>query len=429
MNLFDACIDTVQQTLKDYGVLKVLCEHAHSLDPALRLNALWALKHLVDSSSVELKKRCVEELGPGWLVRLICDDTEDEALFSTRTRGSDEMDEDTDMGVPVDHGHSWQFYKTPSTSRQQQQPEVPLILRLAEARLASLQEAETDPVRKARHDDLAIQEQGLGFIRNLIGGAHPNSTVDPTDTTEMIDYLFNTLGQDRLFDILASKLRAKVLHPFSRRGAGSASAAAGTETRIVPPHSKVIEAVIYILVHIAASVPQHRQIVMAQTALLQQLVRLLDSTTPSAGATPTEPATGAGSSNSHQKSKNGLGSANGNSQGGHGIIPTSSGSRRRSSGGGSSPARTQSQTQAQSQAQSQSHSGGNDKEIRLALCYLVNNLSWQENDHDAGASSQRAGELRRLGFQSRLDLIAVADDEYDVRERAKSALWQMKQGL
>ncbi|RYO86565.1 hypothetical protein DL766_003440 [Monosporascus sp. MC13-8B] len=355
----------MRDSLVEYGVLKVLCEHAHSLDPILRLNALWALKHLVDSAPVELKKKCVEELESGWLVRLICDDTEDEALFSARIKG-DEMDEDTDMGLSEDQGRNWlstSFYKASSPIRQQH--ESP-ILQMAEARLTALREAEMNPVRKARHDDLAIQEQGLGFIRNLIGGSHSSSSVDSTnDTTEMIDYLFNTLGQDRLFEILASKLRPKVLHAFNRRGIGTTTGTATTETRVVPPHFKVIEAVIYILVHIAASVPRHRQVVMAQTDLLRQLVRLLD---PSASSP--------------------------------GVSANDSSSR-----------------------------GGGDKEVRLALCHLLNNLSWQDDDRDAPACSQRSSELRRLGFVSRLDHIAHADDELDVRERAKSALWQMKQGI
>ena len=427
-----------QQSLVEYNALEVLCELAHSQDPRLRLNALWALKHLVDSSSIELKKKSVEELQSGWLVRLICDDMEDEALFSTRPRVGDEMDEDTDMGVPVDQGNTWQsaFNRRPSaTARQQtqQQPETALIIQLAESKIAALRDAETDPVKKARHDDLAIQEQALGFIRNLIGGAHPSSSGDSTnDTTEMIDYLFNTLGQDRLFDILGSKLRPKVLHPFSRRGAAygasSAAAGAGAETRIVPPSTKVIEAVIYILVHMAASVPRHRQVVVAQKGLMQEFVRLLDTISPAAAAgAPPDPIIGTdgnsdGSRPPH-KDKNVNGGANGHGNGnGNGAIPSS---RRRNSAAAAAAAAAVTAVTASSS--SQAH--GNHKEIRLGLCYMVNNLSWQDDDRDAEACAQRSNELRQIGFQSRLEHIAHADDELDVRERAKSALWQMKQGV
>ncbi|KAI1083891.1 ARM repeat-containing protein [Whalleya microplaca] len=336
----------MRESLVAAGILKVLCEHAHSTNASLRLSALWALKHLVDSASVNLKKRCVEELESGWLVRLICDDTEDEALFSARARSDrqtaqevlDDIDQDMDLDLTDEPERPWlstSFYQG-STTRS-----VPegRILRQAETRLSQLREAELSPVRKARHDDLAIQEQGLGFIRNLIGGAHSGISADSAnDTTEMIDFLFSTLGQDRLFEILSSKLKVKVLHPYNRRGA------TGSEARVLPPQAKIIEAVIYILVHIAASIPKHRQLVISQTELLKQLVKLLSS---------------------------------------------------------------------------------QDREVRIATCHLINNLTWQDNASDAKSCSQRAVELKNLGFLKQLETLKD-HDELDVCERAKSALWQMK---
>ncbi|GAP90081.1 putative armadillo repeat protein [Rosellinia necatrix] len=340
----------MRDRLVDANVLEVLCEHAHSLNSALRLNALWALKHLVDSANIDYKKRCVEELESGWLVQLICDDTEDEALYSARARSErqststtpDVMDEDVDMAHTEDQSRTWftnALFKTMSTS-----PKSDIrILQLAEPLLATLKEVEQNPVRKARHDDLAIQEQGLDFIRNLIGGAHSSNSPDSTsDTAEMIDYLLNTLGQDRLFTILASKLKPKVFHPLSRRGSSN-----GSETRVLPPQAKIVAAVIYILVHIAASIPRHRQLVIAQTSLLTLLAKLFNS---------------------------------------------------------------------------------QDREVRVALCHLINNLTWQDDMSDASACSQRATELRNLGFLRKLENLNQSDDELDVRERAKCALWQMKQG-
>lgn len=331
----------IMQALTRAGILKVLCDHARSLNAALRLNALWALKHLVHSASVDLKKTCLEELESGWLVQLICDDTEDDALFSARSRGDkqvpgalDDFDEDMDIDDPS-RASSYRplNVRLPTDSR---------IIRLADARLASLREAELNPVRKARHDDLAIQEQGLGFIRNLIGSAQSSSSGDSTnDTAEMIDFLFNTLGQDRFFTILATKLRVKVLHAFSgRRGIS------GSDTRVLYPQAKIIEAVVYILVHMAASIPRHRQLVISQTELLKLLAGLFNS---------------------------------------------------------------------------------QDREVRVALCHLLNNLTWQDDVNDAPACSQRAVELKKLGFLSKLESLGH-DDEVDVRERAKSALWQMKHG-
>ncbi|KAI1460836.1 ARM repeat-containing protein [Annulohypoxylon moriforme] len=336
----------MREPLIEAGVLKALCEHAHSHHASLRLNSLWALKHLVHSASVELKKRTVEELESGWLVRLICDDTEDDALFSAKSRSEreaaretlEDMDEDIDMGLSEDQYRNWlstSFYKTPTTRA----PSDIRILRRAEGRLENLREAEINPIRKARHDDLAIQEQGLGLIRNLIGAAHiSNGTDSPNDTTEMIDFLFSTLGQDRLFEILASKL-PKNPNPFSQRNG------TGVETVVLPQQTKIIESVIYILVHIAASIPRHRQLVVSQTELLKQLASLFNN---------------------------------------------------------------------------------QDREVRVALCHLINNLTWQDNASDGPGCSQRASELKKLGFLTKLEALKEGDDELDVRERAKSALWQMK---
>ncbi|KAI1633919.1 armadillo repeat protein [Biscogniauxia mediterranea] len=339
----------MRESLVEAGIMKVLCEHAKSVNSSLRLNALWALKHLVDFANIDLKKRCVEELNSGWLVKLIRDDIEDDAMSLDKTRNErsavhalDDMDEDMDMGIGDDQSRNWlssSFYRTPHTSRAQTESRV---LQLANERLAALREAELNPIRKARHDDLAIQEQGLGFIRNLICGAHSSNGPDTAnDTSEMIDYLFSAMGQDELFRILASKLRVRVLQPYSRHST------LGSEARVLPPQAKIIESVIYTLVHIAASIPRHRQLVIAQTELLIQLAKLFNS---------------------------------------------------------------------------------QDREVRVALCHLINNLTWQDDITDAPGCSQRAVELRKLGFLSKLEALGQSDDELDVRERAKSALWQMKHG-
>ncbi|KAI8263310.1 hypothetical protein K4K56_005607 [Colletotrichum sp. SAR 10_98] len=341
-------LSPMREVLADKGVMKILCEHAHSLNAALRLNALWALKHFVHAVDPETKKQCLEELESGWLVQLICDDTEDDALFLARSKMDkqnaidvgDDMDGDVEMDQPDSLSRSWLSSSIPP---QEVDGKRPAKFRQTEARLAALREAELNPLRKARNDDLAIQEQGLDFIRNLIGAAGSgSSTESANETTEMIDYLFTELGQDRFFDILARKLQAKVLHPTSRRSVGSA---AGREARVLYPQAKIIEAVVFILVHMAASIPKHRQLVIAQTDLLKLLAN---------------------------------------------------------------------------------HFNSKDKEVRVALCHLISNLTWQDDESDARACAQRAYELKKLGFLTKLE--GLEDDcELDVRERAKSAVWQMKQ--
>ena len=50
------------------GILKILCVHAHSADPNMRVSSLWALKHLANAAPNDVKMSIIEELGTGWLI-------------------------------------------------------------------------------------------------------------------------------------------------------------------------------------------------------------------------------------------------------------------------------------------------------------------------------------------------------------------------
>ncbi|KAG6026527.1 hypothetical protein E4U41_001254 [Claviceps citrina] len=334
-------VSPVRELLTEQGVMKILCEHAHSDNAALRLNALWALKHFVDAVGPDLKRACLAGLEPGWLVQLISDDSQ-EASFSApkgKEGSAHDLDEDMDMQASDEplrwfYGHNGQMQQL-DTSRSSR-------LRQMEERLAAVRGSELSPSRKARMDDLAIQEQGLDFIRNLIGRPEPDvASETPSETTEMIDHLFSEIGQDRLFEILSSKLRTRVLHPFSRR-----ERAVGREARVLHPPAKIVVAVICILVHMAASISRHRQLVIAQSELLKLLA-----------------------------------------------------------------------VQASSR----------DRGVRASLCHLIINLTWQDDETEVQACSQRAQELKRLGFHAKMDHLKLQDRDLDVRERAKTAAWQIEQ--
>ncbi|TGO67964.1 hypothetical protein BOTNAR_0032g00080 [Botryotinia narcissicola] len=332
----------MRESFRECGVLKILCEQAHSTNAKLRLNATWALKHFVCGVGNEAKRKCLEELGSGWLDHLICNDTEDEALlkessYSTASGPDDAMDVDVEMSqfeTPTNgsfpaHSNSRSSSSNRSKSLQQ-----------AEARLAALREAELNPAKKASKDDLAVQEQGLDFIRNLISSAGPSNS-GTAENTEMIDFLFNSLGQDRVFDILASKLRPKIISIPSHTNRRDSNA---QEKKVITPQPEIIVAVVYILVHMAASILQHRQIVIAQTELLKLLVP---------------------------------------------------------------------------------HFTNKSYEVRVALCFLVSNLTWVDDSNDGPACAQRVHNLKQLGILEKIENLEH-DLELDVRERAKVALWQMK---
>lgn len=330
------------------GVMEILCEHAHSDNRILRGNALWALKHFVDASEPDVKRTCLERLEPDWLVHLITDDSPEASFpaFGSRSKegggAADGLDDDVDMQVSSDEplrwlcGHNGQIQQLDTSESSR--------LRQIEDRLTSVRDAELNPSRKARNDDLAIQEQGLDFVRNFIGRPEPGiSSEAPCETTEMIDHLFSEIGQERLFEILSSKLRTRVLHPFSRRDRAFGNR---ETTRLLHPPAKIVVAVIFILVHMAASVPRYRQLVIAQSELLKLLAMQASS---------------------------------------------------------------------------------RDRGVRSALCHLIINLTCQDDENEAQACSQRAHELKRLGFQAKMDHLKLQDRDLDVRERAKTAAWQIEQ--
>ncbi|PHH75802.1 hypothetical protein CDD80_2051 [Ophiocordyceps camponoti-rufipedis] len=337
-------INLVVELLTDQGVMRILCEHAHSPNPALRLNALWALKHFVDAVGPELKKASLEKLEAEWLVQLICDDSHD-ARFRETGGHADDGDADMDM-LPPDQPLRWLYGANGSVRELDGSRST--RLRQAEDRLTTLLETEFNPARRARNDDVAIQEQGLDFIRNLIGRPGSGAASEtPSETTEMIDFLLGELGQKRLFDILASKLRPKKLHPLPLPRRTATGTMTGREAaRVMHPQARIIVAVIYILVHMAASIPRHRQLVVEQTDLLRLLAQ---------------------------------------------------------------------------------QSSSKEREVRVALCHLIINLTWQEDGGEARQCQSRVLELRRLGFQSKMDTLKHQDRDLDVRERAKTAAWQMEQ--
>lgn len=323
--------------------MRLLCDQTRSHNPVLRLNALWALKHWVGGASIRQKKECIDELTPGLLVRLIREDTEDDALYERTTKAekqaANDMDEDVEMAHAGEDSRASvsAMLQTPSTQSTNSQARTPR-LRRAEEKLVGLREAELNPVRKVRDDDLAIQEQGLNFLRNLIGPVH-STTDSARDHADMIDHLFSVINQDQFFEIMQSKLQMKVLHPFNRRYSGSRQ-----ESRVLYPQARIIAAVVYILVHLAASLPRHRQILISQTKLLTDLGKYFNS---------------------------------------------------------------------------------KDKEVRVALCHLITNLTWRDDADDEESSAVRAGELKKLGLLTKLEGLERGDGELDVRERAKAAIWQI----
>ena len=250
----------------------------------LRLNSVWALKHLVLGAPNPLKTKCLEELGPGWLKQIISNDTDD-FVFPSGSRG----DRDTGSGTPITMG-------TPNAAGEQ----VDLLNAVEDSSRESSQafdenvdedlnmsdsigalsqahpEHRSTPLLSHRHENRAndvgtikshdIEREGLDLLRNILAGQ---------GAAEMIDYIFREFGQDKLFELLANKLRPKILNAFNRERRLSENG-----VRQLQPPTKIIVSVLYIIVHIAAGLPRHRQLLVSQSELLKLVVPLFTHLDP-----------------------------------------------------------------------------------------------------------------------------------------------------
>ena len=216
---------------------------------------------MVLNAENKLKVACLDELGTGWLKQIICNGTED--LRDSQPPSS--MHTPNAAGMQVDLLNAVDTSSaTPLNTDEDSEGDVRM--------------SDTEPLQKGRSaslnghstpstiDDMAIQKEALEFIRNLTCGDR---------ATEMIDHLFGELGQDKLFEMLASKLRVKVHNAYGRRsGSGGVPSKPSPTNRYNQASAEIISSVTYILVHIAAGNPRHRQILISQTELLRLILPL-----------------------------------------------------------------------------------------------------------------------------------------------------------
>ena len=256
----------------------------------LRLNSVWALKHVVLDASNAIKINCLEELGPGWLKQIVNNDVE-LSNYATVSRSGDREDGSSTpirMSTPNAAGEQVDLLNAVEEDLRESSQDVEEDgeedLKMVDS-IGALSRTEVDRklishqssgrgtisepaglTGRRRHsqpvltDELAIQQQGLDFIRNLICG---------TGASDMIEHIFRELGQDKLFELLAAKLRSRVSNPFNRERRSSENG-----VRLVQPQTDIIISVCYIIVHIAAGSTRQRQLLISQTELLKHIVPL-----------------------------------------------------------------------------------------------------------------------------------------------------------
>jgi len=253
------------QAIISADIIPTLCEHAHSSNTKLRIESLWALKHVVYNTPNDIKMKVVEALGPAWIRQVISQDTvsalsrreieDDTDQVSAIAMGrANSAGEQVDILNPMeDVGESSEDSKMTDTMPPSKMS-LDMFIPDARRRRRLVLHGSLEQSTQSRQDDIAVQEQTFDLLRNIICGAGAN---------EMIDYLFKEIGEDELLDALADKLRPRTIHLPHRRESPSGS--------LHVPNEILISASAMII-HIAAGLPRHRAVLMNHDNLLRSLV-------------------------------------------------------------------------------------------------------------------------------------------------------------
>ena len=235
----------MKEAIVSHGIIKTLCQHAHSANPMLRLDSIWALKHLVYNSSNDLKFNIIQELKPMWIKHLMATDPED-------------ITPGTIIGMGITHGFgedviprledgSVDTVMTESTSLQTWNRHT------AERRAQA--QSDDDYSKRTVKDDIMIQAQVLDLLRNLICGEGAD---------EVVEYVFKEFNQKDFFAILAQRLRTRMSNRSSSTNGTRRESSKGT----LPP-TEIVNSVLAIIIHIAAALPRYRSLVIGQTEIMK----------------------------------------------------------------------------------------------------------------------------------------------------------------
>lgn len=263
------------------------------------MGSLWALKHFVQQCPNEFKIKCFEELGTGWLPQVITGSSSltnsvggrnlpnthpsigaaanaagERVDILNATEDETMTDDPPTASQPALEASKATSLQSPNSSTEN--PSTSMIDQPypSDARVQAIKAAEDlEAAHMATNSDLLIQVQGMDILRNLIEGP---------GAIDMIEFLFNTLGAQRVFDLIASKLRASSAScpPTSLPGNSNTDPLSPTLGNCGPLPTALINSALFTAVHIAAGAPRHRVLLIQQTPLLQAIPPLFSHPDP-----------------------------------------------------------------------------------------------------------------------------------------------------
>lgn len=267
-------------------ILPILCEHARSSNTKLRIESLWALKHVAYNSTNDVKIKIIEGLTPQWLKQIItqdpttaltkrgltADDGGSENGSALGMGRANAVGERIDLLNPMDSAQDSEddFKMTTSETMPASRFSLEVFLPNAARRRKLTLNSEMDQTTQARQDDIAVQEQMFDLLRNIICG---------TGAPEMIDYLLEAIGTTTMLDALADRLRPRNIHlPQQRESTTTATPTSSTTTLISSSRTslqvptEILICVTFFIIHLAAGLPRHRQLLVSHPTLLKHLM-------------------------------------------------------------------------------------------------------------------------------------------------------------
>lgn len=219
---------------------------------------------MVYNTANDIKMKVFEGLGPAWIWQVIKRDT----TIAARHSLDEEMDQGTSLamggansaGEQVDilnpmediDGPTENFKTTDNSSLSKVSSDI--FLPDARRRRRLVLRGSIEQSTQTRQDDIAVQEQTYDLIRNILCGA---------GVAEMIDFLFKEVGQEEFLDVLADNLRPRNIQLAHRRE---------QPNRPIQVPVEILSSVSGVIIHIAAGLPRHREILVSHKDLLRSLI-------------------------------------------------------------------------------------------------------------------------------------------------------------
>ena len=242
----------MRKPIAEAGALDVLCDLARGKNRPLRLEALWSIKHLVLDADTATKKRSLENLGAEYVLSVIANVGPSSPYMDSMMGDGDDDEEMADDPVVDEFHHQPPLPPSSPSPSSSSSPslERPLPPGVGGAVRQLQKQERIAQAAQSRKEAIALQEQGLEYIRNLICG---------DEVGAMVDHVFSFLGAEKLFSLYEA-----LLDPNQNPN----------------QPSEIINAVVYNIVHIAAGMPKHRELVIEREQLLQTLLGFWDHPNP-----------------------------------------------------------------------------------------------------------------------------------------------------